>query len=183
MDMKNKSFHSGELTLCPSWHELPKSTILIADLLGLHKRIFSGLRSQWIMLSSGVDRNSKAVHSCCANLRVKLRDTPRKLVLRSKSYKLYDSNSKTRHRWLRHMKCRFSFTTTQSTMSYTILKKWYINVSLLFSVSSVPSDMFQRTLCHYLHLHYKQVLCPLQGRNNEAKLLPKYNTIQHFHSL
>lgn len=113
-DMINKSFHSGELTLCPSWHELPKSTILIADLLGLHKRIFSGLRSQWIMLSSGVDRNSKAVHSCCANLRVKLRDTPRKLVLRSKSYKLYDSNSKTRHRWLRHMKCRFSFTTTQS---------------------------------------------------------------------
>lgn len=102
------------LTLCPSWHELPKSTILIADLLGLHKRIFSGLRSQWIMLSSGVDRNSKAVHSCCANLRVKFRDTPRKLVLRSKSYRLYDSNSKTRHRWLRHMKCRFSFTTTQS---------------------------------------------------------------------
>lgn len=103
-----------ELTLCPSWHELPKSTILIADLLGLHKRIFSGLRSQWIMLSSGVDRNSKAVHSCCANLRVRFRETPRKLVLRSKSYRLYDSSSKTRHRWLRHMKCRFSFTTTQN---------------------------------------------------------------------
>lgn len=76
------------LTLWPSWHELPKSTILIALRLGLHKRMFSGLRSQCMMFSSGVARNSSAVHSCWANLRVKLRDTPRKFVFRNKSYKL-----------------------------------------------------------------------------------------------
>jgi len=132
------------LTLCPSWHELPKSTILIADLLGLHKRIFSGLRSQWIMLSSGVERNSKAVQSCCANLRVRFRDTPRKLVLRSRSYRLYDSNSKTRHRWLRHMKCRFSFTTTQSN-KLIHCSKWVIQMFLYTSLLlQFLSDMTER---------------------------------------
>ena len=39
-------------TRWPSWHELPKSTIFIADRLGLHRRIFSGFRSQWMILSS-----------------------------------------------------------------------------------------------------------------------------------
>lgn len=76
------------LTRCPSWQELPKSTILMADLLGLQSRMFSGLRSQWMMLSSGVARKSSAVHSCWANLRVRFRDTPRKLVFLSRSYRL-----------------------------------------------------------------------------------------------
>lgn len=49
------------LTLCPSWQEEPKSTILIADLLGLHSRMFSGFRSQWMIDSSGVARNNNAV--------------------------------------------------------------------------------------------------------------------------
>ena len=49
------------LTLCPSWQEEPKSTIFIADLLGLHSRMFSGFRSQWMIDSSGVARNNNAV--------------------------------------------------------------------------------------------------------------------------
>lgn len=49
------------LTLCPSWQEDPKSTILMADLLGLHSRMFSGFRSQWMIDSSGVARNNNAV--------------------------------------------------------------------------------------------------------------------------
>lgn len=52
---------STTLTLCPSWQEEPKSTILIADLLGLHSRMFSGFRSQWMIDSSGVARNNNAV--------------------------------------------------------------------------------------------------------------------------
>lgn len=39
-------------TRCPNWHELPKSTIFIADRFGLHNRIFSGFKSQWIIFSS-----------------------------------------------------------------------------------------------------------------------------------
>lgn len=97
-------------TLCPSWHELPKSTILMALLLGLQRRMFSGFRSQWMMLSSGVARKRSAVHSCWANFRVRLSDTPRKLVFRSRSYKLYESISNTRQRWLRNMKWRLRWT-------------------------------------------------------------------------
>ena len=59
--------------------------ILMALLLGLQSKMFSGFRSQWMTLISGVERNSRAVHSCWANLRVRLRETPRKLVLRSSS--------------------------------------------------------------------------------------------------
>ena len=84
----NQDARCDKLTLWPSWQELPKSTILMADLFGLHKRMFSGLRSQWIILSSGVDRKSRAVQSCWANLRVKLSETPRKLVFRNRSYRL-----------------------------------------------------------------------------------------------
>lgn len=73
------------LTLCLSWQELPKSTILIALLLGLHKRIFSGFKSQWIMLSSGVAKNNNAVHNCWANFLVKFSDTPLKFVFLNKS--------------------------------------------------------------------------------------------------
>lgn len=97
-------------TLCPSWHELPKSTILMALLLGLQRRMFSGFRSQWMMLSSGVARKSSAVHSCWANFRVRLSETPRKLVFRSRSYRLYESISNTRQRWFRNMKWRFRWT-------------------------------------------------------------------------
>lgn len=98
------------LTRCPSWQELPKSTILMADRLGLHSNMFSGFRSQCIMFSSGVLRNRRAVHSCCANLRVRFSETPRKFVFLNRSYRLYDSSSKTRHRWLRHIKWRLSLT-------------------------------------------------------------------------
>ncbi|TNN59868.1 hypothetical protein EYF80_029917 [Liparis tanakae] len=35
----------------------------------LYRRMFSGFRSQWMMLSSGVARKSSAVHSCWANFR------------------------------------------------------------------------------------------------------------------
>lgn len=50
------------LTLCPSWQEDPKSTILMADLLGLQRRMFSGFRSQWMIDSSGVAKNNNAVN-------------------------------------------------------------------------------------------------------------------------
>lgn len=94
---------------------------MIADRLGLQRRMFSGLRSQWIMLSLGVERKSSAVHSCCANLRVRLSETPRKLVLRSRSYRLYDNNSNTRHKWFLHMKWRFNFTAeTEAMLKFAI---------------------------------------------------------------
>lgn len=114
-------------TRWPIWHELPKSTILIADLLGLTKRMFSGFRSrrmtksfprtttrchlpQWRTLRSGWERNRSAERSCSANFRVRFNETPRKFVLRNRSYRLYDNNSKTRHRWFRKVKFRFNFT-------------------------------------------------------------------------
>ena len=49
-----------DLTLWPSWQDEPKSTILMALRFGLHNSMFSGFRSQWIILSSGVARNSNA---------------------------------------------------------------------------------------------------------------------------
>lgn len=73
------------LTLCPTWQELPKSTIRTALRFGLHNRMFSGLRSQWITLISGIERNNRAVQSCWANLRVRFSETPRKFVLRNNS--------------------------------------------------------------------------------------------------
>lgn len=74
------------------------------------KRIFSW--DIFVYVLPGWLRNSSAVHNCCANLRVRLSDTPLKLVLRSRSYKLYDNSSNTRHRWFRHIKWHFSFTET-----------------------------------------------------------------------
>lgn len=106
------------LTRCPNWQELPKSTILIADRFGLHRRMFSGFKSQCIIFSSGVDRKSNAVHSCCANFLVRFNDTPRKLVFRNRSYRLYDSNSNTKHRWFLHMKCLFNLTEKKKKYSY-----------------------------------------------------------------
>ena len=112
------------LTLLPSWQELPKSTIFIALRLGLHKRMFSGFRSQCMMFSSGVARNSSAVQSCWANFLVRLRETPRKLVLRNRSYRLYDSSSNTRHRWLRNMKCLFRVTATNKKQWVKVWTRW-----------------------------------------------------------
>ena len=123
----------------PIWHELPKSTILIADRFGLTKRIFSGFRSihreknwlidifksdipQWRTFNSGCDRKSKADNNCKANFRVKLSDTPRKFVLRNRSYKLYDNNSNTRHKWLRNVKCRFNLTEKKKCVSIFLFK-------------------------------------------------------------
>ena len=114
------TYPHSTLTLCPSWQELPKSTILMALRLGLQSRMFSGLRSQWMTLSSGVARKSRAVHSCCANFLVRLSDTPRKLVFRSRSYRLYESSSNTRQRWFLYMKFLFSFTVRRSILvTYT----------------------------------------------------------------
>jgi hypothetical protein len=53
--------------------------------LGLQRRMFSGFRSQWMIFISGEERKRRAVAICCANFRVKLSETPRKLVLRSRS--------------------------------------------------------------------------------------------------
>lgn len=65
------------LTLCPSWQEDPKSTILMADLLGLHSSMFSGFRSQWMIDSSGVARNNSAVDKTptCVNNIMQTEDT------------------------------------------------------------------------------------------------------------
>ena len=70
------------------WQELPKSMSLIADRLGLHSRMFSGLRSQWMIPFSGFARKANALSNWRANLRTRLSDTPLKDVLRSSSYKL-----------------------------------------------------------------------------------------------
>ena len=56
--------------------EDPKSTTRMAERLGLQRRMFSGLRSQWMMPRSGRDKKASAVHNCCANFRVKFNDTP-----------------------------------------------------------------------------------------------------------
>lgn len=72
-------------TLCPSWQELPKSTILIALLFGLQRSMFSGFKSQWIIFRSVLDKNINAVHICWANFLVKFKDTPRKLVFLNRS--------------------------------------------------------------------------------------------------
>ena len=96
----------------------------MAERFGLHKRIFSGLRSQCMIFNSGHDKNSSAVAICWANFLVKLSDTPRKLVFLNKSYRLYDNSSNTKHKWFRHMKWCFSFTT------------WYLSsLSVRFIVS------------------------------------------------
>lgn len=50
-------------TRSPNRQELPKSMILMALLFGLHSKIFSGFKSQCMMLISGVDRNNSAVQS------------------------------------------------------------------------------------------------------------------------
>ena len=38
--------------------------ILMALLFGLQRSIFSGFKSQWMMLISGEDKNNKAEQSC-----------------------------------------------------------------------------------------------------------------------
>lgn len=121
----NKIMHN---TLCPSWQELPKSTILMALLLGLHSRMFSGFRSQWMMLSSGVARNSSAVHNCWANFRVRFKETPLKFVFRNKSYKLYDSISNTKQRWFRNMKCRFKCTEERNIRTFICLIAAFVKI-------------------------------------------------------
>lgn len=71
--------------------------------------------------SPGVLRNNNAVHNCCANLRVRFNDTPLKFVFLSRSYRLYESNSNTRHRWFRHIKCLFNFTENKRE---NLVKRW-----------------------------------------------------------
>ena len=79
--------------------------------------MFSGFKSQWIIFSSGVDKYSNAVHICCANFLVKFNDTPLKFVFRSKSYKLYDNSSNTKHKWFLYIKCLLSRTVERNQMN------------------------------------------------------------------
>ena len=116
---QNQSWLKKSLTRWPSWHELPKSTIFIALRFGLHNRMFSGFKSQWMMLKSLDTKNISAVHNCCANLRVKFKETPRKLVLRRRSYKLYDKSSNTRHKWFRCIKWPLSLTKQKISIIYS----------------------------------------------------------------
>ncbi len=122
----------------------------MALLLGLHSRMFSGFRSQWMMLSSGVARNSSAVHNCWANFRVRFKETPLKFVFRNKSYRLYDNISNTKQRWFRNMKCRFKCTEKRNTFRYFFFNwrnalyakilKWYQRIeqaAYLYSISSL----------------------------------------------
>ncbi len=48
----------------PILHELPKSMILSPVRLGFLRRIFSGLRSQWMMPMRGEDKNTSACAIC-----------------------------------------------------------------------------------------------------------------------
>lgn len=115
----------------------------MALLLGLQRRMFSGFRSQWMMLSSGVARKSSAVHSCWANFRVRLSETPRKLVFRSRSYKLYDSISNTRQRWFRNMKCRFRWTAGNQFVTVLVeYRKWFSRVSYNSSEKQITDVVF-----------------------------------------
>jgi hypothetical protein len=59
--------------------EEPKSMILMALLLGCLNKIFSGLRSQWMMSTSSRERNSRPFKICFANFRTSERETPRNL--------------------------------------------------------------------------------------------------------
>lgn len=71
--------------------------ILTALLLGYLSRTFSGFRSQWTISTSSLARNCSAFRMCLANFRTRFSDTPRKCVFRSRSYRLKDSISNTRH--------------------------------------------------------------------------------------
>lgn len=63
---------------------------------------FSGLRSQWMMR----DSRSTAMASRIWDTNTLTRDrlSPRNLLCRMSSYRLRDSSSKARHRWLRYRK-------------------------------------------------------------------------------
>ena len=69
----------------------PKSIILMPDFSGLFNRIFSGLRSQWIMSCSL--RYFKACKIWMANLLIKESEKPQKLLLLMNSYKLIEKSS------------------------------------------------------------------------------------------
>lgn len=114
--------------------------------------MFSGLRSQWMIFSSGVERNSSAVQSCCENFRVRLRETPRKLVLRNRSYRLYERSSNTRQRWLRHMKWRFSRTGENGNTR----KLWVVNYQYMWEafskyvIETLCKTLVKTSTCSYI---------------------------------
>ena len=70
---------------CEVWQLEPKSMTLTAERFGWQSRMFSGLRSQWITSTSPRPRKARALSSCLANLRTRLRLTPPSCVLRSSS--------------------------------------------------------------------------------------------------
>eukprot|EP00966_Prymnesium_polylepis_P322472 7378732-Prymnesium_polylepis.1 len=68
---------------------------------------------------------------CLPNLRTRLSETPLKLVCRSKSYRLYESISKTRHWWPRNMKWSSSRTMHAESPVSLRLRNWRSSISAL----------------------------------------------------
>ena len=76
--------------------------IFINDSFGLINIIFSGLRSQWIILC--FFKKDKQFNSCSVNLLNNVLEKPLNLFALSKSNKLKLNNSKTMHKCLRKLK-------------------------------------------------------------------------------
>ena len=100
-------------------------------------------------------RNVK--HTCVANFLVRLRLTPLKQVFFKRSYRLNDSNSNTRHKWLRKWKWRFNRTVYLSVIltGLKLIVLISFETKLLSTVKiDVSSIIF--CICYYL-LHCKLI--------------------------
>ena len=98
-------------------------------------------------------RNVK--HTCVANFLVRLRLTPLKQVFFKRSYRLNDSNSNTRHKWLRKWKWRFNRTVYLSViltgLKLIVLISFETKLSSTFKID-VSSIIF---CIFYYFLHRK----------------------------
>ena len=73
--------------------------------LGVRSRMFSGLRSQWMTVTSQREE-AQRLQDLLAELPDEVERHPLEGRVRcSRSYRLYESISKTRHWWPRNMKC------------------------------------------------------------------------------
>ncbi len=86
-------------TRSDSKQEDPKSMMRMVGFVGYLRRMFSGLRSQWMMCCEA--RNLSVVSACDAMRRMSMSDMPLKLLILRYSYKFTDRGSKVMHRWLR----------------------------------------------------------------------------------
>ena len=120
--------------------------ILIALLFGLQRRIFSGFRSEWMTDRLGEERKRRAVSSWVANLRVRVRETPWNWVFFSSSYRLQDSSSNTRQRWLRNTKCRFNVT-ANTHKQYSSLQAERKKKQNLRKITKVSAAIFLANFC------------------------------------